>query len=171
MTSEVHIFSNSIEVASDIVQSLIGEHLNIKEAMAKAQFPHDFVKLEVCLDKIKESNQLKNHFAANIADSIQNLKVAVVKAEASLIIDDIQGMRKNYAIVQQENGTLVGEYIKRTNNHQDLVSNLKNLNNMIRFASNLRLGDHQKRVVAEARDCIKKQTLEHMRTIFERGYK
>ena len=68
---------------------------------------------------------MKTHFAANISDSIGNLKVAVVKAEASLIINDVISMRKHYAMVQQENGTLVGEYIKRTNNHQELVSTLK----------------------------------------------
>jgi hypothetical protein len=84
--------------------------------------------------------------------------VSVVKAEASLIINDITNMRKNYAMVQQENGTLVGEYIKRANNHQDLVSTLKELNGMIRQASNLRIGKAQKKLVADARECIKKQT-------------
>ena len=119
--------------------------------------------------KIAESNQLKTHFAANISESIQNLKVSVVKAEASLMIQDIETMRKNYALVQQENGTLIGEYIKRTNNHQDLVGTLKELNGMIRFASHLRIGQAQKRVVAESRDCIRKQTTENIQGIFETG--
>lgn len=57
--------------------------------------------------------------------------------------------------MQQENGSLVGEYLKRANNHQDLVTTLKDLNAMIRNASNLRLGAAQKRVVALARECIK----------------
>ena len=95
----VTIYSWSLEVASDIVQSLLAEHLGVYQALAKAAFPHEFLKLEVILDKIKESNSLKTHFAANIADSIQNLKVGVVKAEFSLAINDIAGMRKNYAIV------------------------------------------------------------------------
>jgi len=114
-----------MEIASDIVQGLINEYLAVSSAMAKVHIPADMKTLSHNLEKIKESNSLKTHFAANIADSIQNLKVAVVKAEASLMINDIVGMRKNYAMVQQENGTLIGEYIKRTNNHTDLVSNLK----------------------------------------------
>lgn len=65
-----------------------------------------------------------------------------MKAEASLMISDITSMRKHYAVVHQQNGTLVGEYIKRTNNHQDLVANLKQLNNLIRFASNCRIGQY-----------------------------
>lgn len=80
----------------------------------------------------------------------------MVKAEASLIINDIESMRKNYAMVQQENGTLVGEYIKRANNHQDLVSTLKELNGMINHAKNLRLGSASLKIVAESRDCIRK---------------
>ena len=67
-------------------------------------------------------------------------------------------MKRSYGIVQQENGSLIGEYLKRTNNHQELIATLKELNNMIRNASNLRLGGAQKRVVAQARDCIKNNT-------------
>jgi Bardet-Biedl syndrome 2 protein len=67
-------------------------------------------------------------------------------------------MKRAYAQVQQENGTLVGEYLKRTNNHQELINSLKELNAMIRNASNLRVGASQKRVVALARDAIKNNT-------------
>ena len=67
-------------------------------------------------------------------------------------------MKKSYAVVQQENGSLVGEYLKRTNNHQELIATLKELNNMIRNASNLRVGAAQKRVVGLSRDCIKNNT-------------
>ena len=65
------------------------------ELSSTASFPAEFRKLnEQTLAKIKESNQLKSHFAANISDSIQNLKVGVVKAEASLLIADVTSMRK-----------------------------------------------------------------------------
>ena len=168
-SSLVTLFTSSMETASDIVQGLLAEHLRLPSALAKVHIPSDQKVLERNVDKIKESTGLKTHFAANIADSIQNLKVAVVKAEASLMINDITGMRKNYAMVQQENGTLIGEYIKRTNNHQDLVTNLKQMNNMIRFASNCRIGPHQKTIVAESRACIKSQQLEMIGNIFERG--
>ena len=138
---KLRVFTGSIELASDIVQSLVAEYLKVPELESRAFFPQEMERLNTdILQRISESNQLKNHFAANISESIQNLKVSVVKAEASLIINDIAGMRKNYANVQQENGTLVGEYIKRTNNHKDLVSTLKELNNMIRCASSLRIG-------------------------------
>jgi hypothetical protein len=49
-------------------------------------------------------------------------------------------MKRSYALVQQENGSLLGEYLKRSNNHQELISGLKQLNSMIKSASNLRVG-------------------------------
>ena len=71
-------------------------------------------------------------------------------------------MKKSYALVQQENGALVGEYLKRSNNHQTLISTLKELNAMIKNASNLRLGIAQKKIVAEARESIKTNTTQKM---------
>ena len=50
-------------------------------------------------------------------------------------------MKKSYAVVSQENGSLLGEYLKRSNNHQDLVNTLREMNSMIKNASNLRLGN------------------------------
>jgi len=159
-----------IETASDLIQDLLGDFLKVREFESEAKFPHLMEKLNnELLVQIQESNQLKGHFAANISESIQNLKVSVVKAEASLIINDVTTMRKHYAIVQQENGQLIGEYIKRSNNHQELVHTLKELNNLIRFASNLRIGSCQKLVVQQARECIRKQTTEKIQAIFERG--
>lgn len=40
---------------------------------------------------------------------------------------------------------------------------------MIRLASSLRIGDAQKRVVAQARDCIRTQNFQNMQSIFEQG--
>jgi hypothetical protein len=66
---------------------------------------------------VEQSNSLKTHFAANISENIQNVKVFTVKAEAALMIDDIETMRKNYAQVIQENGALLAEYTKRDTSH------------------------------------------------------
>lgn len=41
-TSLLHVFSNSMETASDVVQSLLGEHLRIDQALATVDFPKDF---------------------------------------------------------------------------------------------------------------------------------
>ena len=56
-------------------------------------------KLAEIIDTVEQSNTLKTHFAANISENIQNVKVFTVRAEASLMIDDMDGMKKNYAQV------------------------------------------------------------------------
>ena len=63
----------------------------------------------------------------------------------------------------------MGEFIKRANNHQELVAGLKDLNAMIRNASQLRLGEAMKRVVALSRDSIRQQTFDKIQIIFENG--
>ena len=56
-----------------------------------------FEKLQDIFQVIEQSNQLKMHFGANISENIQNIKVFTVRAEAGLMINDIESMRKNYA--------------------------------------------------------------------------
>ena len=56
-------------------------------------------KLKDIIDTVEQSNTLKTHFAANISENIQNVKVFTVRAEASLMIDDLEGVKKNYAQV------------------------------------------------------------------------
>lgn len=115
------------------------------------------------------SNTLKTHFAANMQENINNLKASIVRAEASHMIDDIDGLRKHYAEVLAENGALIGEYQKRTNNHQDLLKDLKQLNNYIRLGSHLRVGEPQKTVVALCRDCIRTNKIRKLKDVIEKG--
>jgi hypothetical protein len=49
------------------------------------------------------------------------------------------------------------------------VATLKELNNMIRNASNLRVGVPAKRVVAEARECIKNSEHSRIAMVLQKG--
>lgn len=71
------------------------------------------------------------------------------------MIDDIDGVRRNYAAVIAENGALVGAYTQRSNNHIELLKSLKQLNNLIRMAAALRVGEASKAVIAQCRECIR----------------
>ena len=63
--------------------------MKMSELESEATFPLEMLKLKEVLAKIEESNQLKTHFSANISENINNLKVWIVKAEASLMINDM----------------------------------------------------------------------------------
>lgn len=67
------------------------------------------------------------------------------------------------------NGSLLGEYMKRKNNHEELLKGLKQLNNLIRCASNLRLGPPQQKLVAACRDAIKRNQPSRILGLMEKG--
>lgn len=135
----------------------------------KASFPSLTQELEKINEDIEQSNTLKIHFAANMSENINNLKASIVRAEASHMIDDVEGVRRNYAAVIAENGALIGEYTKRSNNHVELLKSLKQLNNLIRLAAGLRLGEPAKAVIAQCRDCIRSNKQKNLQVIMEKG--
>lgn len=147
--------TDDIETASDVIQDLTVGHLNKETLLSTCTFPRVNERLSEIISIVEQSNQLKMHFAANISEQIQNIKVFTVRAEAGLMIHDIETMRKNYAQVMQENGALLAEYKKRDTSHQELLKQLKKLNGLIRLASNLRVGLPSKLVVSQCRECIK----------------
>ena len=84
-SSVITINTPSMELASDIVQDLVADFLSIREFKSSAAFPQDMSRLNSeILQKIEESNQLKTHFAANISESIQNLKIFQRRKDCSI---------------------------------------------------------------------------------------
>ena len=63
---------------------------------SKAQFSNDQKLLVDLCEKIQAYTKLWTHFAANIAESINNAKVYVVKAELALAMGDMSSTKKNY---------------------------------------------------------------------------
>lgn len=114
---KVSINTDDLETAADIVQDLVNGYLKKSTLTSTCSFPRINVKLAEIFEVYEQSNQLKMHFAANISENIQNIKVFTVRAEAGLMIDDIDSMRKNYAQVMNENGALLAEYKKRDTSH------------------------------------------------------
>ena len=140
---KLRITTPDIEAASEIIQDL-SNFFKIWELQSHASFPSLVTELTKINDTIEQSNTLKIHFAANMSENINNLKGSIVRAEASHMIDDIEGIRRNYAAVIAENGALIAEYGMRSNNHSELLKSLKQLNNLIRLAAGLRVGESAK---------------------------
>ena len=90
--------TEDLDAAAKVVKSLSGA-LSIDQLTSTASFKRMSAKLAEIIDTVEQSNTLKTHFAANISENIQNIKVFTVRAEASLMIDDMEGLKKNYAQV------------------------------------------------------------------------
>ena len=164
----LQISYDDIETVGDMIQDL-WSFIKVDELIPeKIDFPIERGQVTELIENIVEYDQLRNHFSANIAESINNAKVFVVKAEFSLMLGDMSSLKKNYSIVHQENGNLIAEYLKRRNNHEELVRSLKELNNFIRKASNLRMGDAKNKIVSSCREAIKnKKTIDVVKIWFK----
>jgi hypothetical protein len=89
-SAQITISSDSMELCGDLAQDLFVTNLKQVEVETQdCRFPDEMTRLGELLAQIEQHNQLKTHFSANIAESINNLKVFIVKAEASLMINDM----------------------------------------------------------------------------------
>lgn len=153
-TLKMRLTTPDMEAASEVVQDL-ANFFKIWDLESKVSFPSLVTELAKINETIEQSNSLKIMFAANMSENINNLKGSIVRAEASHMIDDVEGIRRNYAAVIAENGALIAEYGMRSNNHVELLKSLKQLNNLIRLGAGLRVGESAKQLVAQCRDCIR----------------
>ena len=70
----------------------------------------EFKKILTEVEKFKSS---RFNITADIADSVNNVKILIMKAEETRMQGDMAYMRKYYADVMGENNTLNTELLKR----------------------------------------------------------
>jgi len=164
----MRICVDDMEVAGDLFQDIC-TFLSIKELDSKCDFPVEFAKFEKITSHVEEYNSNRLKMTAEMADSSQLIKAYVIKAEDSRVIADMKSMRSMYNELHSINKGLIGEYKKRSNNHDQLLSSLKEVNQMIQKAARLRMGEAKNRVVAECRKAIKNNNISSLFKIIKEG--
>lgn len=165
---EVGIRCDDIDVTGDFVQDLATK-LNITELSSVADFPVEFDAFREVLVKVEEYNQVRMKLTAEMADSTQFVKSLVIKAEDSRILGDMKAVKKAYGSLYEVNRELMGEYLKRSNNHNELLAALKDVNAMIQKAGKLRVGQAKMTLVAECRNAIKTNNIHALFSIMRTG--
>ncbi len=79
-------------------------------------------------------------------------------------------MRQHYAELFTLNNELIGEYKKRSLNHQALLDALKQVNNMIQIAAKLRNGQSKTRVISACRKAVKNNNIHALFYIIQSGH-
>jgi Bardet-Biedl syndrome 2 protein len=120
--------------------------------------------------KVDEYNAVRLKLTAEMADSSQLVKALVIKAEDARILNDMKLMKKMYSSLYDVNRELIGEYIKRANNHNELLSALKEVNAMIQKAARLRIGAAKTKVITECRNSIKSNNIHSLFKIIRLGH-
>merc|ERR1719379_2382879 len=105
--------------------------LQINELESHASFPEDMENFKAVLMKVDEYNSVRLKLTAEMADSSNLVKALIVKAEDYRMLSDMGNLKKVFSNLQQTNSDLIAEYNKRANNHQHLLSQLKEVNMMI----------------------------------------
>ena len=121
------------------------------------------------LVRVDDYNAARVKMSAEMADSSNLAKTLVIKAEDARILGDIKSMRSTYATLYTLNGSLINEYNKRANNHEQLLAALKEVNQMIQKAARLRVGAPKSRVVSACRAAIKANNIHSLFKIIKTG--
>lgn len=173
MTNEqggkVTIRTDDLEVAGEIIQDFC-TFLKVTELESTAHFPDEMEKFKAVLMRVDEYNSVRLKLTAEMADSSNGVKALIVKAEDYRILADMHNLKKVFSTLQQTNSDLIAEYNKRANNHQQLLSQLKEVNMMIQKAAKLRVGTPKTRVVSSCRQAIKKNNIHELFQIMKTGH-
>ena len=159
---------DSMDICGDIIQD-VAEFLGVKEVACVAEFPLEFAVFQGVLQKVDEYNTARMKLSAEMADSTQLVKALVIKAEDARILNDMRAMKRTYGSLFEVNRELMGEYIKRSNNHNELLAALKDVNSMIQKAGKLRVGQGKTNLVAACRNAIKLNNVQSLFSIIRHG--
>lgn len=165
---QILIRVDNMEVAGEVVQDMC-TFLGITELESTATFPSEFETFRQVLSKVDEYNSIRTRLTADMADSSQLVKTMMIKAEDARILGNMKAMRDMYSNLYDQNRELIGEYIKRRTNHSELLTSLKDVNQMIQKAAKLRIGNAKTRIVTECRNAIKSNNIHSLFKIISLG--
>eukprot|EP01034_Spumella_vulgaris_P021413 gene21413-27443_t len=166
---KVRIQCDSMELASDLVQD-IARHFAIAELDSEAEFPAEFAQFEEVLKVVADCNDARIRLAADMADDSQRVKSLVIRAEDSRLMSDMDGTRRSYTELNALNQQLVAGYGVRAANHESRLAALKEVNQMIQRAANLRMGKSKSRVVTDCRAAVKLNNMNSLFRIIRQGF-
>jgi Bardet-Biedl syndrome 2 protein len=83
---------------------------------------------------------------------------------------DMETMRRAYTELSGMNNQLVQSYNTRAQNHDTLLTALKEVNQMIQKSANLRMGKSKSRVISDCRNAVKNNNMQSLFRILKHGY-
>lgn len=167
--NEFAIKTDNMELAGNIIQSLFAEHLNLEDLSSLAEFPNEVDNLKRLIAKVEEIQNVRQQLAADIADNSAAVRALVVRAEDARLLCEFRTMKQLYGELNALNRELINEYKIRSQNHQDLVGTLKQINVIIQKAGNLRVGRSKNKLVQACRLAIKQNNLSILTKIITSG--
>ncbi|GCC26431.1 hypothetical protein chiPu_0004848 [Chiloscyllium punctatum] len=93
----------------------------------------------------------------------------MVRAEDARLMGDMKSMKKGYMELFDLNRDLINGYKIRCNNHTELLTCLRAVNQAIQRAGRLRVGKPKTQVISACRDAIKNNNVSALFKIIRAG--
>ncbi|CAF0727160.1 unnamed protein product [Rotaria sp. Silwood1] len=156
---QVRIQIDDMELAGNIIQSL-GKFLKIEDLQTSGDFPQEFEILEQVFYQIEEYQAARQRISSDMAEHASIIRNFLIRAEDARLIGDISVMKQHYIDLLNLNRDLINGYQIRCTNHEELMKNLRYLNQTVQKAGNLRLGKYKTNTVNQCRIAIKGHNLQ-----------
>lgn len=164
----VTIKTDDMDLAGEVIQSM-ATFLKIEDLQTTAEFPTRMEELNNILVKVDEFHAAGQKLTAEMADHSNLIRSLVVRAEDARLMGDMKNMRRGYMELFDLNRDLVNGYRIRCNNHTELLSCLKIVNQTIQKAGNLRVGKHKAHMISSCRQAIKNSNMSALFKIIKAG--
>ena len=166
--NELNILTDEIELCGNLVQDL-ALYMKQENLDTHVNYPEYAKSYEEIFNRIEILDSERNNFNINMTDIISNIKDLFVKAEDNRLIDNIRGFREYFRKIDVQNSQLLDEFEKRSDKYQQLLNDLKSVNEMIQLGSNLKCGTFKKAMVTECRKCIRNKEYKLIMKIISTG--
>ncbi|CAF0848460.1 unnamed protein product [Rotaria sp. Silwood1] len=151
---QVTIQTDDMELAGNIVQSM-GKFLNIEDLQTTGDFPQELEMLQKVFTQIEEYQVARQRISSDMAEHANIIRSFLIRAEDARLLGDISVMKQNYIDLINLNRDLIHGYKIRCTNHEELMKNLRFLNQIVQKAGNLRIGKYKTIAINQCREAIK----------------
>lgn len=88
-TGDLSVSTDNMELAGDIIQSLVSDYLGVQDLSSSADFPHEVESLKRMIRRVEELQSVRQHLAAEIADNSAAIRALVVRAEDARLLGEM----------------------------------------------------------------------------------
>ena len=166
--NNLSILTDEIELCGNLLQDL-ALFLKKEDLDTKIDYSIYAKSFEPLFNRIEQLDNERNHLNINMTDIITNIKDLYVKAEDNRLIDNMKGFEDYFRKIDVQNAQLLDEFEKRSEKYQQLLNDLKTVNEMIQLGSNLKCGKFKKAMVSECRKCIRNKDYDLLMKIISNG--
>ena len=160
--------TDNMDLAGDVVTALAA-YLGLDDLATTAEFPDMMEELKELLIKVDEYQAVRQRIVAEMADHSNLIKSLVVRGEDARLLGDMRSVKKCYSELYDLNRDLLTGYNIRSTNHEELLSCLKQVNQIIQRAGKLRVGVYKTQVVNLCRQAIKDNNINVLYKIIKTG--